>query len=140
MGETFTFGSVTLDEAEIIEFATKYDPQPFHIDREAAAASVYGGIIASGWHTGSLMMRLMGDDFLGPSSMGSPGLDELRWLAPARPGDTLTLRMEVLSMRPSSSKPDRGIILIASEFFNQDGVKVVRSVSNMMIARRAAVE
>ena len=136
VGERFEFGSVVIDYDEVIEFATKYDPQPFHIDPEAAKESVYGGIIASGWHTGSLMMRLLGEWFVGPSSMGSPGLEELRWLAPARPGDTLTLHVEVLDVRPSRSKPDRGIVLVAAEFFNQDGVKVVREVANMMLARR----
>lgn len=136
VGEIFTLGSVQVDEAEIIEFATRFDPQTFHIDPVAAADSVYGGLIASGWHTGSLMMRLLAEHFLGPSSMGSPGLDELRWLAPVRPDDTLTLQVEVLKMRPSASKPDRGILQMSHEMFNQDQVTVIRSVANMLIARR----
>ena len=135
-GERFTFGSTTIDEAEIIEFGRAFDPQPFHIDPEAARRTVYGRLIASGWHTGSLMMRLLGEHLLGPSSMGSPGLDELRWLAPVHPGDRLTLVVEVLEMIPSRSKPDRGIVKMAHELVNQHGATVVRSVANMMIARR----
>ncbi|MXZ15911.1 MAG: MaoC family dehydratase [Acidimicrobiales bacterium] len=135
-GERFTFGSTTIDEAEIIEFGRKFDPQPFHIDPEAARHTVYGRLIASGWHTGSIMMRLLGEHLLGPSSMGSPGLDELRWLAPVHPGDRLTLVVDVLELRPSRSKPDRGIVKMAHELVNQHGATVVRSVANMMIARR----
>ena len=135
-GERFTFGTTTIDEAEIIEFGRKFDPQPFHIDPDAARASIFGGLIASGWHTGSIVMRMLNDEFLGPSSMGSPGLDELRWLAPVRPGDRLTLIAEVLEVIPSRSKPDRGIVKMAHELVNQDGTTVVRSVANMMIARR----
>ena len=136
-GERFTFGSTTIDETEIIEFGRKFDPQPFHIDPEAARETVYGRLIASGWHTGSIIMRMLGAYLLGPSSMGSPGLDELRWLAPVYPGDSLTLVVEVLEIRPSRSKPDRGIIKMAHELVNQHGTTVVRSVANMMIARRA---
>ena len=137
VGERFVLGSTTIDQEEIIEFATRFDPQIFHTDPVAAKETVYGGLIASGWHTGSLMMRLLADHFLGPSSMGSPGLDELRWLAPVRPGDELTLQVEVLEMRPSSSKPDRGIVRLTNELWNQRDEMVVRSVSNMLIMRRA---
>ncbi|MDG2111418.1 MAG: MaoC family dehydratase [Actinomycetota bacterium] len=139
-GESFTFGSAQIDESEIIEFATQFDPQVFHTDPVAAADTVYGGLIASGWHTGSLMMRLLTDHFLGPSSMGSPGLDELRWPAPVRPGDRLTLRVEILNARPSRSKPDRGILQMSHELINQDGVTVVRSIANMLIQRRTTAE
>ena len=134
-GERFTFGTTTIDEAEIIEFGRKFDPQPFHIDPEAARNTVYGRIIASGWHTGSIIMRMLGEYLLGPSSMGSPGLDELLWPAPVYPGDRLTLVVEVLEVRPSRSKPDRGIIKMSHELVNQDCTTVVRSVANMMIAR-----
>ena len=136
VGERFTFSTTTIDEAEIIEFGRKFDPQPFHIDPEAARSTVYGRLIASGWHTGSIMMRMLGEDLLGPSSMGSPGLDELRWLAPVYPEDRLTLVVEILEMRPSRSKSDRGIIKMSHQLVNQDGTTVVRSVANMMIARR----
>lgn len=136
VGERFVLGSTTINQDEIVEFATRFDPQIFHTDPVAAKDTVYGGLIASGWHTGSLMMRLLADHFLGPSSMGSPGLDQLHWLAPVRPGDQLTLQVEVLEMRPSSSKPDRGIVKLTNELWNQDDEMVVRSVSNMMIMRR----
>ncbi len=135
-GEQFTFGSIVMDEAEIIEFGRKFDPQPFHTDPEAARNTFYGQLIASGWHTGSIIMRLLNDHFLGPSSMGSPGLDELSWLAPVYPGDRLTLVAEVLETRPSRSKPDRGILKMDHSLVNQHGATVVRSVANMMIARR----
>ena len=108
-GEVIDLGSYTLDEAEILEFARRFDPQPFHVDPERAAASIYGGLIASGWHTCGIFMRLAVDGLIGDSSsMGSPGLDNLRWLLPVRPGDTLRARYTVLEVTPSRSRPDRG--------------------------------
>ena len=99
-GAVFEAGSVQLDEQTIVEFATRYDPQPFHVDRDAARASIYGGVIASGWHTVALTMRLLVDHvFAGSVSMGSPGVDELRWLLPVRPGDTLSPRWFCISTR-----------------------------------------
>ena len=136
VGDELSFGSVTMDEGDMIDFALRYDPQPFHIDREAAAASLYGGLIASGWQTGSLMMRMLTEGMLGPSSMGSPGLDEVRWTAPVRPGDQLSVRVEILEMRTSRSKPDRGIIRMRQQMVNQNDVVVMTQVANMMIARR----
>lgn len=125
-GRVFELGTTSVTEDEIIEFARRFDPQPFHIDPEAAAATMYGGIIASGWHSCSMLMRLMVDGVLGDStSMGSPGMDEVRWLAPVRPGDTLTGTSTVASARRSSSKPDRGIVELVNEMRNQDGVLVV---------------
>ena len=119
-GEVHEFGSHTVSAEEIIEFAQRYDPQPFHTDPQAAAGSVYGGLIASGWMTGGLMMRMLVDHFLSPlSSMGSPGLDELRWARPVRPGDTLRVRVAVIEARRSQSKPDRGILLVQQECLNQ---------------------
>jgi acyl dehydratase len=119
-GLVLEFGAAGVDGAEIIEFARRYDPQPFHTDPEAAARSAYGGLIASGWHTGSLMMRLLVEHYLSPvSSLGSPGLDELRWLAPVRPGDTLSLRVTVLDARRSRSRPDRGLMRSQIEVLNQ---------------------
>ena len=103
------FGAIAVDEAEVIEFARRYDPQAFHTDPEAARRSMYGGIVASGWHTAAMMMRLLVEHTLSPaSSLGSPGVDELRWLKPVRPGDTLSVRTTVLDTAPSRSKPDRG--------------------------------
>lgn len=121
VGETFEFGDYPITEEEIVEFASRYDPQPFHIDREAAKDSIFGGLIASGWMTGSIMMRLLVDNLISPlSSMGSPGLDELRWLRPVRPGDRLRLRVTVLDSRRSQTKPDRGVVQMLQEAMNQD--------------------
>lgn len=119
-------GSVSISEADIIEFANKYDPQDFHTDPEKAAAGPFGGLIASGWHTISVVMRLLVDRYLdNVSSLGSPGIDELRWKAPVRPGDELTVQAEVTSARRSNSKPDRGLIHTNVEVCNQDGVMVM---------------
>ena len=126
VGESVEFGDHLVTEAEVLEFARRYDPQPFHVDPAAAAESIYGGIIASGWMTGSIAMRLVVDHFLSPrSSMGSPGMDELRWLQPVRPGDRLSVRVTVLESRLSQSKPDRGIILLLWEVLNQNRATVM---------------
>ena len=125
-GLVFELGSVTVTDDEIVDFATRFDPQPFHIDAAAAADSIYGGLIASGWHSCSMLMRLMVDGLIGDSaSLGSPGMDEVRWPAPVRPGDTLTGTATVLAARRSESKPDRGIVTLSNEMRNQDGVVVV---------------
>ncbi|HWS75323.1 MAG TPA: MaoC family dehydratase [Quisquiliibacterium sp.] len=121
VGESFEFGDHLVTEEEIVEFASRYDPQPFHVDRHAAGQSIYGGLIASGWMTGSVMMRMVVDHFISPlSSMGSPGIDELRWLRPVRPGDRLRVRATVLASKRSQTKPDRGVIEILQEAVNQD--------------------
>ena len=105
------FGPVVVEESEVLEFARRYDPQPFHTDPEAAKQSPYGGVIASGWQTCAFVMRELVDHYLAPvSSLGSPGIDELRWLLPVRPGDTLTVRATIIEAKRSRSKPDRGII------------------------------
>lgn len=120
-GEVLDLGSVTLDQAAILEFAARYDPQPFHVDPERAAGSIYGGLIASGWHTCALWMRLAVDGLLADAaSMGSPGLDTLRWLLPVRPGDTLRARYTVLEVTPSRSRPDRGVVRFRGEMLNQE--------------------
>jgi len=134
-GASAEFGSVKVEEADIIEFAKRYDPQEFHIDPEAAANGPFGGLIASGWHTGALMMRMLVDNYLSKaSSLGSPGIDELRWLRPVRPGDTLHLRATVLETKRSSSKPDRGMVRTLTEVLNQNG-EVVMSVKAMTLIR-----
>lgn len=131
-------GSRTITRDEIVAFAREYDPQPFHLDEEAAARSIYGGLIASGWHTASLCMRLVVDGLMGrAASLGSPGVDELRWLRPVRPGDTLTLRGEVLEVAPSRSKPDRGSVRVRYELSNQHG-DVVLSMTGIGLLRRRA--
>jgi acyl dehydratase len=119
-GEVIELGSHTVAEEEILDFARRYDPQPFHVDPERAAESIYGGLIASGWQTCAIYMRLVVDGLLGESSsMGSPGLDSLRWLLPVRPGDTLRARYTVLEVTPSRSRPDRGVVRFRGEMINQ---------------------
>jgi acyl dehydratase len=137
-GRVYELGSHTVTEDEIVDFARAWDPQPFHVDPVAAQSSPFGGLIASGWHTGSLWMRLYVDSMLGSAAaMGSPGIEELRWLAPVRPGDTLTARMTVLETTPSERNPGRGTIRSRSEMVNQDGVTVMSMLSRGHFARRA---
>ena len=129
-GMTRDCGSVSVDQAEIISFARQFDPQPFHVDPVAAADGPFGGLIASGWHTAGLVMRLIVDNYVSAeSSLGSAGLDELRWPYPVRPGDTLRVRVTVLEARRSQSKPDRGILKTLIEAENQDGQPVMRATS-----------
>lgn len=136
VGDTTEFPPRSVTEEEIIAFARDYDPQPFHIDREAAAKTPYGGIIASGWHTAGIMMRLMVDYAIkGSTSMGSPGVDELRWLKPVRPGDTLFLTGTITAVKASSSKPDRGVVKTQYEMRNQHGDVVLRMRGNGMYRR-----
>jgi acyl dehydratase len=123
IGEIAEFGDYAVTEEEVVAFAQRYDPQPFHIDASAASDTVFGGLIASGWMTASCAMRMMVDHYISPlSSMGSPGIDELRWLQPVRPGDRLRMRVTVLESRRSQSKPDRGLVRFRQEVLNQDGV------------------
>lgn len=136
-GQIIDLGSCTVSREEIIAFASQYDPQPFHTDEEAAKESIYGGLIASGWHTVALFMRLLVDGLLSrAASMGSPGVDEVRWLKPVRPGDTLRARCVVLAVVPSRSKPDRGILRTSYEMFNQSGEQVLSIKGIGMFARR----
>lgn len=138
VGASTEVGAVTVSEAEVLEFARRYDPQPFHVDAEAAARSIYGGLIASGWHTCALMMRVLVDShWLSPaSSLGSPGVDEVRWLLPVRPGDTLTVRATVLEARRSRSKPDRGVVRSRLEAVNQLGATVLSLIATNLVATR----
>jgi acyl dehydratase len=120
IGATEEYGYVSVTQEEIIDFARQFDLQYFHLDPESAKQSVYGGLIASGWHTVGLMMKLFVRHYLSPvSNMGSPGTDELRWLKPIRPGDTISIRVTVLNARRSKSKPDRGILETFIEVINQ---------------------
>ena len=137
-GQVYELGSKVVSEDEIVAFARQFDPQPFHLDTEAAKDSVFGGLIASGWHTGALWMRLYVDSLLGGTSgQGSSGIEELRWLAPVRPGDTLSGRLIVLEATSSDSQPDRGTIRIRGEMVNQDGVTVMSMISRGRFARRS---
>ncbi len=130
-------GSKVVDEDEVIRFAREFDPQPFHIDKEAAAASFYGGVIASGWHTCSMTMRILVDAYLNDTAaMGSPGIDELRWLKPVRPGDTLTVYSTAESVTHSKSKPDRGFIATYTEVANQAGEIVMSMRGKTMMKKR----
>jgi acyl dehydratase len=136
-GAVLELGSRTVSESEIIAFAREYDPQPFHIDKTAAERSIFGGLIASGWHTCSLTMRLLVDGFLcRAASLGSPGVEQIRWLRPVRPGDTLSARIVVLETRPSQSKPDRGAVRMRTEVSNQQGELVMTMESTGLIGRR----
>jgi acyl dehydratase len=137
VGDVAELGPVTVTEDEIVEFATRFDPQPFHVDPEAARESPFGGLIASGWHTAAIYMGLFVRGVLeGTASLGSPGVEELRWLAPVRPGDTLRGRTTITDVQPSSTTPGRGTIFGSHELVNQDGVVVMRFRSRGFIARR----
>ena len=136
-GQRFTSPGLTLTEAEIIDFAWRYDPQPFHLNANAAANSPYGGLIASGFQSLAICFRLfIQSGILAESSMGSPGIDELRWLAPVRPGDTLHSEIEVLEVRPSNSKPDRGIARLKYQAVNQRGEAVLSFIVMHLLRRK----
>ena len=139
-GSVHESGTVSVSEDEIVDFASRFDPQFFHTAPAAAREGPFGGLIASGWHTTSLMMRLFAEHYLSSvASLGSPGIDELRWLAPVRPGDRLRLRLTVLDTRRSRSDPRRGIVRTLAEMFNQDDVPVLRLTAvNLLRTRDAA--
>ncbi len=135
-GEVVEMGSRTLDKERMMAFAREFDPQPFHTDEKAAEASIYGGLIASGWLTGSVLMRIFYDSYLKDTAgLGSPGIDELRWPKPVRPGDTLSARLTVLETAASRSKPDRGIVRSLMEVLNQHG-EIVMTTKGVNFVRR----
>lgn len=137
VGEMFEFGDRLVTEADIVDFAGRYDPQAFHTDAEAAAQSSFGGLVASGWMTAALLMREMCDHFIPPlSAMGSPGVDELRWLWPVRPGDRLRVRVTIADVRASQSKTDRGVITLNQQVINQAGEVVMRLSGQAILRRR----
>ena len=141
-GTVYEFGSVTVEQDEVIAFARRFDPQVFHIDPESAKKTIYGGLIASGWHTAGLMMRLFADHYLSKAaSLGSPGVDELRWTKPVRPGDELAIRVTVQETKRSRSKPDRGIVHSFIEVMNQNR-EVVMSMKavNFFFCRQKSPE
>lgn len=134
-GMVTEFGDHVITEDEIIGFARRYDPQPFHTDPVAARDSNFGGLVASGWNSAAIAMRLLVDHYIpANASMGSPGIDELRWTRPVRPGDRLRLRVTVEEARRSQSKPDRGIVRSLTEMLNQDG-EVVMTMRGMTLFR-----
>lgn len=137
-GQVLETGGRSLSEDEIIEFARKYDPQPFHVDSEKAKHTVFGGLIASGWQTASICMRMICDIYLlEAASLGSPGVDEVRWVKPVRPGDTLRLKTTVLETRASASRPDMGTMRARSEVYNQHGELVMHMSGVGMFRRRS---
>jgi len=141
VGTKETFGHYLITEEEIIEFATKYDPQPFHIDPEFAKKSFYGQLIASGWMTGSVTMRMLCDKFLiNSSSIGSPGVDKMRWIRPVFSGDILNVSITCLEARESKSKPGVGIVHYSIETRNQKDEIVMTLTSTGMFLTRAAVD
>ncbi|MBM3391389.1 MAG: MaoC family dehydratase [Betaproteobacteria bacterium] len=141
VGKVTEFGGITLTQEEIMRFARDFDPQPFHIDEEAAKHSMFGGIIASGWHTCGLAMRMMCDAYLLESaSLGSPGVENVRWLKPVRPGDTLHVRCVVLEARPMESKPHIGLVRNRWEVINQHNEEVMQMEGYGMFRRRSHVK
>ncbi|MFB6722089.1 MaoC family dehydratase [Kribbella sp. NPDC056345] len=133
-------GRVLVGQGEIVEFAQRFDPQYFHVDPAAAANGPYHGLIASGWHTAGLMMRLYADQYLSKvASLGGPGVDELRWHLPVRPGDILRLTTEVLQADRSRSKPDRGLVRTRVELYNQDNTLVLSCIALNLIGARAPI-
>ena len=137
VGEVFLTEGITITESEIIRFAMQYDPQSFHLDVTAALKSPYKGLIASGFHALSICFRMfIQKGVFAACSIGSPGIDEVRWLAPVRPGDTLRTETEVLEIKPSSSKPDRGILRMRYAGINQRGEKVISFILNHLLLRR----
>jgi acyl dehydratase len=139
VGHCIEFGATPVTQEAVLAFARQFDPQPFHVDEEAARASLFGGLCASGWHTCAMAMRMMCDEYLlDAASLGSPGIDNLRWLKPVFPGDVLGMRMEVLEARPMASKPHVGLVRSRWEARNQHGEAVLTMEGWGMFRRRAA--
>jgi acyl dehydratase len=139
VGSLREFGDASLTQAEIVEYATRYDPQYFHVDPEKARDGPFGGLVASGWQTCGVLMRLMVDEFIpAEASLGSPGVDAIRWPNPVRPGDRLRVRVMVLEARRSKSKPDRGIVESHVEMLNQNGQTVLTMKTVMLVLARPA--
>lgn len=137
VGQRIRLADYSLNETEMIDFAVKYDPQPMHTDPHAAPASPFGGLIASGWLTTAVFMRMQYEALIGDSlCVASPGVDEIRWLRPVRPGDTLSGECRVTEVRPSRSKPDRGAVWFHASIHNQDGEEVMTLVTRAIFLRR----
>jgi acyl dehydratase len=136
-GAVYEYGYITVSEADILDFARAFDPQPIHVDPEFAAEGPFGGLIASGWHTAAIMMRMFADHCLSRvASLASPGIDELRWPAPVRPGDSLRLRATFVEARRSRSKPDRGLVRTKAELINQNDQTVLGLTAMNIIRAR----
>jgi acyl dehydratase len=138
-GQIYQTGRIRLDKEHIVAFATQFDPQPYHLDDEAARKSVFGGLAASGWHTAAVTMRLMVDgEFKPADGILGVGFDDLSWPRPVRPGDELHAKSEVLEVRPSKSRPDRGIIRVRTTTLNQNDEAVQVFTGNLIVPRRPA--
>ena len=140
-GSAYEYGPIAVSEADIVEFAKKFDPQDIHTNPEKAAQGPFGGLIASGWHTASLMMRLFVDHYISSvAAIASPGVDELRWTKPVRPGDSLWIRVSVIESRRSQSKPHLGIVRVQVEVMNQHKEKVMSLKSANLLKCRSATQ
>ena len=138
VGQIFRSGTAAVETERVKAFAAEFDPQPFHLDEQAAGASLFGGLVASGWHTAAMSMRLFVEHYLSKvATLPSPGIDELRWLHPVRPGDVLRIRVSVLEATPSRSKPDRGMVRTLVEVMNHDDDVVMSMKPMNIIARRS---
>jgi acyl dehydratase len=140
VGAVYEYGYATVNADEIVAFAERFDPQAMHVDAQYAATGPFGGLIASGWHTAAIFMRLYADHYLSrAASLASPGIDEIRWPAPLRPGDTVRIRTTITEARRSRSKPDRGLVRTRGELLNQDGQAVLSLLAmNLLRARKAS--
>ena len=139
VGQVYRTGRVQIDKEQILAFAKQFDPQPYHLDDDAARKSVFGGLAASGWHTAALTMRLLVDSEFRPANgILGVGFDDLSWPRPVRPGDELYAESEVLDVRPSKSRPDRGLIRVRTTTLNQDGEPVQIYTGNLLVPRRSA--
>ncbi|TPQ15638.1 MaoC family dehydratase [Streptomyces sporangiiformans] len=136
-GSVYVYGSITVSEEDVLRFAGDFDPQSIHTDPETAENGPFEGLIASGWHTTALMMRMYADHYVSKvASLGSPGVDELRWVRPVRPGDSLSIRTTVRQARVSRSKPDRGLVHTGIEVLNQRGEPVLTMTAMNFLLRR----
>jgi acyl dehydratase len=139
VGQTFRSGTAAVELSEVKAFAAAFDPQPFHLDEQAAVSGVFGRLVASGWHTAALTMRLLVEGELKVAGgLVGAGVEAIRWPRPVRPGDTLRVESEVLEVRPSVSKPDRGVVRVRTTTFNQDGQPVMEQVATLIVPRRPA--
>jgi acyl dehydratase len=141
VGSVSTFGRYPVTREEVISYASQFDPQPMHLDEAEAAKTMLGGLSASGWHTCSMLMRMIADEFiLDSAGMGSPGIDEVKWLRPVRPGDVLSVRRTILEARPSAKRADRGYVKFRFEVLDQHGNVVLDQLNSIIFARRETGE
>jgi acyl dehydratase len=137
-GSVETFGPRTITREEIVAYASEYDPQPMHLDEEAAKQSLLGGLAASGWHLCCFMFRMTYDGFIAKTaSLGSPGVEEVKWLKPVRPGTALTLRVTVLDKRASKSRPEMGLARLLCELIDETGTPLAQQTSTLLVGRRS---